>query len=163
MAASHGYVPFYDTDGKTQIGWQSPDGSIVQSAEPGTGEAVEPQGGNPPGIMGDIMDRLSLAFSGGNAAQAAEPNQDLALARARAKARQTKERMLMEGEQPSIDTTRGAPVQVRAAVGAAVKPEDRLSTIRQFYPDAQPEGTDNFTFTDPGTKRPTLYYYCVIR
>lgn len=56
-----------------------------------------------------------------------------------------------------IDQERGAPADVRAAVGAASTPQDRLSTIRQFFPDAQPYLGDNFLFTDPETNRPTLY------
>ena len=55
------------------------------------------------------------------------------------------------------DRATGAPANVRAAVGAAQTPQDRLTTIRRFYPDARPEGTDNFIFTDPRTQRPTLY------
>lgn len=52
---------------------------------------------------------------------------------------------------------RGAPANVRAAVGAAQTPEDRLSTLRRFAPDARPHGSDNFVFTDPRTGRPTIY------
>jgi len=39
--------------------------------------------------------------------------------------------------------------------GAPLK--DRLANLKQFFPDAQPFGEDNFVFTDPGTGRPTLY------
>lgn len=52
---------------------------------------------------------------------------------------------------------RGAPVRVRVAVGNARTPEDRLSTLKRYYPDAEPYGEDNFIFTDPQTKRPTIY------
>lgn len=57
----------------------------------------------------------------------------------------------------SADRSTGAPANVRAAVGAAQTPADRLATIRRFYPDAQPEGSDNFIFNNPNTRRPTLY------
>lgn len=55
------------------------------------------------------------------------------------------------------DRATGAPANVRAAVGAAQTPADRLATIRRFYPDARPEGSDNFLFNDPRSGRPTLY------
>jgi hypothetical protein len=57
----------------------------------------------------------------------------------------------------SLDTKSGAPVRVRSAVGAAQLPEDRLATIRQFYPDASPYEDENFVFTDQKTQQPTLY------
>jgi len=56
-----------------------------------------------------------------------------------------------------IDDTTGAPVGVRAAVGAAVSPKDRLATIRKTFPDAEPHGDDNFIYTDPKTGKRTLY------
>jgi hypothetical protein len=47
---------------------------------------------------------------------------------------------------------------VRAAVGGATTPADRLATIRRFYPDAQPvAGGNNFVFRNPSTGRLTLY------
>jgi len=57
----------------------------------------------------------------------------------------------------SVDEQSGAPANVRAMVGAARTPEDRLATIRKIYPDATPFGEDNFVFTDPKTKLPTIY------
>ena len=57
----------------------------------------------------------------------------------------------------AMDKRSGAPSKVRLAVGSAQTDKDRLSTIRQFYPDAQPYNGNNFAFTDPETKRPTLY------
>lgn len=57
----------------------------------------------------------------------------------------------------SADRRTGAPANVRAAVGSAQTERDRLATIRRFYPDAQPEGADNFIFNNPATGRPTLY------
>ena len=38
----------------------------------------------------------------------------------------------------SIDTKTGAPGNVRAAVSAAQTPDDRLATLKNFYPDALP-------------------------
>lgn len=57
----------------------------------------------------------------------------------------------------AIDRHRGAPASVRQAVGSARLPQDRLATLRKFYPDAQPHEDDNFIFTDPETGRSTLY------
>lgn len=52
----------------------------------------------------------------------------------------------------------GAPAAVRAAVGAVPDNIDaRLQAVRKFYPDAQPHGADNFVYTDPKTKKPTMY------
>lgn len=51
----------------------------------------------------------------------------------------------------------GAPLSVRAAVGAAPTPEDRLRTMEQFYPDVIDLGDGQYSFTDPATGRPTLY------
>ncbi len=62
---------------------------------------------------------------------------------------------LLTVQEPDRNT--GAPANVRAAVGAAQTQPDRLATIRRFYPDAQPHGTDNFIFNDPRTGRPTIY------
>jgi hypothetical protein len=51
------------------------------------------------------------------------------------------------------DTTSGAPVPVRAAVGASA-PDDRLAALRGFYPDADVlPGTDNFVYTDSAGRR----------
>lgn len=55
------------------------------------------------------------------------------------------------------DSSTGAPANVRAAVGAAQTPADRLATIQRFYPDAQPHGSDNFIFRDPRSGRQALY------
>lgn len=57
----------------------------------------------------------------------------------------------------TMDKWTGAPALVRSAVGGAPSPGDRLATIRRYYPDAQAYGEDNFVFTDPQTKRLTLY------
>ncbi len=57
----------------------------------------------------------------------------------------------------SIDKRTGAPAGVRASVGSLTKPEDRLTQMQKYYPDAQPYEDENFVFTNPKTKRPTLY------
>lgn len=63
----------------------------------------------------------------------------------------------------SINTKAGAPSEVRFAVSAAQTPEDRLATLRNYYPDALPVevfdpqfgatkfGRGNFIYTDPET------------
>ncbi|MBI1425779.1 MAG: hypothetical protein GC149_20325 [Gammaproteobacteria bacterium] len=56
-----------------------------------------------------------------------------------------------------IDRKTGAPIRVRAAVGAAITPEDRLTTIKKFYPDAEPYDRNNFVYTNPKTGQQTLY------
>lgn len=56
-----------------------------------------------------------------------------------------------------LDMRTGAPASVRAAVGAAPSPEDRLATLRRFAPDARPFGDGNFIYTDRRTGRLTVY------
>lgn len=58
---------------------------------------------------------------------------------------------------PKPDPYSEAPAAVRFEVGALNKPEDRLAAIRKHYPDAQPSGDDNFTYTDPATGKPSQY------
>jgi hypothetical protein len=54
------------------------------------------------------------------------------------------------------NTEAGAPIGVRAAVGAADSPSDRLATLKRYYPDAQPlPGGDNFVFTNSAGQRQT--------
>ena len=43
-----------------------------------------------------------------------------------------------EALENSIDTFTGAPLDARAAVGAAQSQEDKLATLKKFYPDALP-------------------------
>ena len=69
----------------------------------------------------------------------------------------------------SVDTKTGAPINVRAAVSAAQSPEDRLATLKNFFPDALPVeafdpdngatrfGRGNFVFTNPETGQLTLF------
>ena len=65
----------------------------------------------------------------------------------------------------SVDTRTGAPANVRASVGASQTQEDKLATLRKFYPDAIPVeifdpkygatkfGKGNFIFTNPETNQ----------
>jgi hypothetical protein len=57
----------------------------------------------------------------------------------------------------AIDKTTGAGATARMAAGTARTSQDKLATIRQYYPDAQPYGDGNFVFTDPKTGRPTMF------
>ena len=56
-----------------------------------------------------------------------------------------------------MDRTTGASWGVTKAVGDALSPEDKLATLRKFYPDALPFGEDNFIFTNRDTGKVTLY------
>ena len=79
------------------------------------------------------------------------------------------EKIAQERLLQSIDKTSGAPSNVRFAVGAAQSAEDKLNTLRQYYPDAMriedfdpvngamQMGHGNFVFTDPQTNILTLY------
>ena len=55
-----------------------------------------------------------------------------------------------------IEMTTGAPLGVRAAVGSSTTMQDKLATLKQYFPDAQPYDKDNFIYTDPKTGRATL-------
>lgn len=59
--------------------------------------------------------------------------------------------------QKRIDKDSGAPSYVRAIVGGVQKPQDRLTTIQKYFPDAQAYGEDNFIYTDPESGNVTLY------
>jgi hypothetical protein len=50
-----------------------------------------------------------------------------------------------------IEMTTGAPLGVRAAVGSATTMQDKLATLKQYFPDAQPYDKENFIYTDPKT------------
>ncbi len=56
-----------------------------------------------------------------------------------------------------INQDRGASAGVRAQVGAAQSPEDRLATMRNFYPEAIPYGEDNFLAINRRNDQPFLY------
>jgi uncharacterized protein (TIGR02594 family) len=45
------------------------------------------------------------------------------------------------------------PLKVRLAVAGASKAEDKLRTLRQYYPDAMPTSDNDFTFIDPVLKK----------
>ncbi|MGV2141212.1 hypothetical protein ACQZ45_24815 [Agrobacterium sp. 16-2014-1-2a] len=49
------------------------------------------------------------------------------------------------------------PTSVRFEIGALSKPEDRLTALRKYYPDAQPVGTDQFVMRDPETDRAMVF------
>ena len=57
----------------------------------------------------------------------------------------------------NLDKKTGAPKQLRATVSAYKKPLDKLKLIQKYYPDAIPFSDDNYVFTNPKTKRPTLF------
>lgn len=52
---------------------------------------------------------------------------------------------------------KGASAKARLAESTVSSPKDRLNAVRKYYPDAKPYGEDNFVFTDPKTKKPTLF------
>ena len=56
-----------------------------------------------------------------------------------------------------IDKKSGAGLGTRAVVGNAKSPEDRLASMRNHYPEAQPYGEDNFLYYNREDSRPTLY------
>ncbi len=59
----------------------------------------------------------------------------------------------------TIDTESGAPISVSVVVGPSgdLSQAERLATLKNYYPDAAYYGEDNFIFTDPDTKKLTLY------
>lgn len=57
----------------------------------------------------------------------------------------------------TLDRSRGAPASIRSAAASAPTDQDRLSFLKKYYPDIQSYKEDNYVFTDPETKRPTLY------
>jgi hypothetical protein len=56
-----------------------------------------------------------------------------------------------------IDKETGSPGRVRLAVGSAQTPEDKLATLRRFYPDAVAYKGDNFVYTDPNNGKVILH------
>lgn len=79
------------------------------------------------------------------------------------------DKIALERTLKSMDTTSGAPANVRYSVSAAQSPDDKLATLRVFYPDAiriedlDPEsgadryGHGNFVYRNPETNQLTLY------
>ena len=57
----------------------------------------------------------------------------------------------------TVDRTTGAPGEWRNKVGDAIRPDDRLATLRKFAPDAMPFDGDNFVYADPKTGKSTLF------
>ena len=69
----------------------------------------------------------------------------------------------------SVNTKVGAPASIRAQVAAAQTQEDKLKSIKKFYPDAIPVevfdpeygatkfGRGNFIITDPKNRRETSF------
>jgi len=69
----------------------------------------------------------------------------------------------------SVNTKKGAPINIRASVNAAQSEDDRLLTLKNFFPNAvrvedlSPEfgaerfGNGNFVYTDPETQELTLF------
>lgn len=57
----------------------------------------------------------------------------------------------------NLDNKTGAPKKIRATVSAYKKPKDKLKLIKKYYPDAIPFGANNYVFTNPKTKQPTLF------
>lgn len=117
---------------------------------------AQPRASAPPqvGAVRGAFDAFSnFVMPSAQAAEMPAGGDDLKLKRLQAQALLQQKRLA----DPNRIDQRGAPVRVRTAVGNARTPEDRLSTIRRFFPDAEPYGEDNFIFTDPETKRPTIY------
>jgi len=56
-----------------------------------------------------------------------------------------------------IDKKRGSPATVRAVVDELDNQEDKLATLKNYYPDAAFYGEDNFIYTDPETGKFTLH------
>ena len=57
----------------------------------------------------------------------------------------------------TIDRTTGAPGEWRNEVGNAIRPDDRLATMRKYAPDAMPFEGDNFIYTDADTGKIKLF------
>jgi uncharacterized protein YbjQ (UPF0145 family) len=78
-------------------------------------------------------------------------------------------KLSMEELNDSVNTKKGASAKARLGVSVATTPEDKLATLRQFYPDALPVevfdpengvinfGAGNFIFTDPETNQLTTF------
>ena len=62
-------------------------------------------------------------------------------------------------ERENIDSESGAPISVSMVVGppGELSDDERLKTLRNYYPDAVPYGEDNFIFIDPDSGKFTLY------
>ena len=56
-----------------------------------------------------------------------------------------------------VDKNSGGPYRWRKAVGDAIRPDDKLKTLRKFAPDAMPFDDDNFVYTDKETGQVKLF------
>ena len=56
-----------------------------------------------------------------------------------------------------VDTESGAGWGTRAIAGLYDDPKLRMQAVQKYYPDAKPEGDDNFVFTDPKSGKKTLF------
>ncbi len=64
---------------------------------------------------------------------------------------------LMEQVESQIDQDTGASLMERAQVGAAKSSQDKLATVRNFYPEASPYGDDNFLVVNRENYQPSLF------
>jgi len=60
-------------------------------------------------------------------------------------------------QEGQIDSKSGSGIVTRAVVGNAKNPADRLASMQNHYPEAQPYGEDNFIYYNRDTGVPTLY------
>lgn len=162
MTAAQQFRPFLGDDG-TQIGWQSADGSVVVDMNNLPADAVTagPAAGSGGGLL-DLGPSLLGRYLGGNQAQAAptEAAQPGPLPPGFQMVPAPPPGFVVQGAgvplDKELDRRTGAPAEVREMVGGAPQ-KDRLAQIQRYYPDAKQYDDDNFVFTDPKTKRPTLY------
>lgn len=60
-------------------------------------------------------------------------------------------------QEGQVDSKSGSGIITRLIVGNAKNPADRLASMRNHYPEAQPYGEDNFIYYNRDTGVPTLY------
>lgn len=64
---------------------------------------------------------------------------------------------IMVSEIPGVQSRKGAPVSLRAAVAAVRRPAQKLAILRKVDPNAQPTGDGNFVYTPPGATESVLF------